>query len=242
MHSRRDFFHQPPRRLPYLRRLQVTSLSRRDAESNAAWEKFLPFDPRLVVDHSLSRLSNNHLFLRFCESHLLIDDGRTVKLLERSGKKCWMLSARKLEIVWVDSPEYWLWISILDSRFEEVAALLMVCWFEIRGNISSSMLSKGTVYGAYLVFKEGEIGAFGFRSQPLETSFRYILGSTRTGLCNDRRAFLESGMPEDGWLEIELGEYYVGFDEEELVMSVLETREGGWKGGIIVQESEIRPK
>ncbi|KAL0762171.1 hypothetical protein Bca101_078322 [Brassica carinata] len=177
MHSRRDFFHQPPRRLPYLRRLQVTSLSRRDAESNAAWEKFLPFDPRLVVDHSLSRLSNNHLFLRFCESPLLIDDGRT-----RSGKKCWMLSARKLEIVWVDSPEYWLWISILDSRlnsfqdglcnrFEEVAALLMVCWFEIRGNISSSMLSKGTVYGAYLVFKEGEIGAFGFRSQPLETRF-----------------------------------------------------------------------
>ncbi|KAF3594581.1 hypothetical protein DY000_02026112 [Brassica cretica] len=185
MHSRRDFFHQPPRRLPYLRRLQVTSLSRRDAESNAAWEKFLPFDPRLVVDHSLSRLSNNHLFLRFCESPLLIDDGRT--LLERSGKKCWMLSARKLEIVWVDSPEYWLWISIPDSRlnsfqngrehstvkhwFEEVAALLMVCWFEIRGNISSSMLSKGTVYGAYLVFKEGEIGAFGFRSQPLETRF-----------------------------------------------------------------------
>ncbi|CAF2015724.1 hypothetical protein YC2023_086268 [Brassica napus] len=132
--------------------------------------------------------------------------------------------------------------SMMAERFEEVAALLMVCWFEIRGNISSSMLSKGTVYGAYLVFKEGEIGAFGFRSQPLETSFRYILGSTRTGLCNDRRAFLESGMPEDGWLEIELGEYYVGFDEEELVMSVLETREGGWKGGIIVQEIEIRPK
>ena len=49
-------------------------------------------------------------------------------------------------------------------------------------------------------------------------------------------------MPEDGWLEIELGEYYVGFDEEELVMSVLETREGGWEGGIIVQEIEIRPK
>ncbi|CAN6877435.1 unnamed protein product [Brassica oleracea] len=203
MHSRRDFFHQPPRRLPYLRRLQVTSLSRRDAESNAAWEKFLPFDPRLVVDHSLSRLSNNHLFLRSVNP---------------------------------------LFSSMMAERFEEVAALLMVCWFEIRGNISSSMLSKGTVYGAYLVFKEGEIGAFGFRSQPLETSFRYILRSTRTGLCNDRRAFLESGMPEDGWLEIELGEYYVGFDEEELVMSVLETREGGWKGGIIVQEIEIRPK
>lgn len=106
-----------------------------------------------------------------------------------------MLPSRKLEIVWVNSPECWSWISIPDSR------------------------SKGSVYGAYLVSKEGEI----FRSQPLETRF----GSTRTGLCNDRRAFLESRMREDGWLEIKLGEYYVGFDAEELEMSVLETREGG---------------
>lgn len=45
-------------------------------------------------------------------------------------------------------------------------------------------------------------------------------------------------MREDGWLEIELGEYFVGFDEEELEMSVLETREGGWKGGIF-KESRL---
>lgn len=120
----------------------------------------------------------------------------------------------------------------------------MVCWFEIRGKISTSLLSKGTVYGAYLVFKEEEIGAFGFESQPLETSFR----SARTELCNDGRVFIEPryasrGPRVDGWLEIELGEYYVGFDEEDqLEMSVLETREGGWKGGIIVQGIEIRPK
>lgn len=87
------------------------------------------------------------------------------------------------------------------------------------------------------------MGAFGFDSLPLETSFR----STRTELCNNGRVFLESGMREpreDGWLEIELGECYVGFDEEEeeLEMSVFETREGGWKGGIIVQGIEIRPK
>ncbi|CAH8272118.1 unnamed protein product [Arabidopsis lyrata] len=47
---------------------------------------------------------------------------------------------------------------------------------------------------------------------------------------------------EDGWLEIGVGEYYVGSDDEELEMSVLETIEGGWKGGIIVQGIEIRPK
>ncbi|CAL9231438.1 unnamed protein product, partial [Arabidopsis halleri] len=90
------------------------------------------------------------------------------------------------------------------------------------------------MYGAYLVFKEQEMGSFGFESLPLEVSFR----STRTEVYNDRRVFLKQGTQgcrEDGWLEIELGEYYVGSDDEELEMSVLETREGGWKGGIIVQ-------
>lgn len=116
----------------------VSKLLRSAADSNAVWERFLPSDPRLVNDHSLYRVSNKQLFLRLCESPLFIDDGRTSFWMEkRSRKKCRMLSSRKLEIVWVDSPEYWSWISIPDSRFEEVAALLMVCCFEIRGNIST---------------------------------------------------------------------------------------------------------
>ncbi|CAA7023300.1 unnamed protein product [Microthlaspi erraticum] len=213
------------------------------ADSDAVWEKFLPAESRSLIDHSLSRLSNKQLFLRLCESPLLIDDGRTSFWMEkRSGKKCRMLSARKLEIVWVDIPEYWSWISVQESRFKEVAELRMVCWFEIRGKISASLLSKDTIYGAYLVFMEAnKWGAFGFDSLPLETSIR----STRTEICNDGRVFLESGTREpreDGWLEIELGECYVGFDEEEIEMSVMETKEGGWKGGIIVQGIEIRPK
>ncbi|CAD5332584.1 unnamed protein product [Arabidopsis thaliana] len=220
----------------------VSKLLRSAADSNTTWERFLPSDYRMYIDNSLSRFSNKQLFLRFCESPLLIEDGRTSFWMEkRSGKKCWMLSARKLDIVWVDSPEFWIWVSIPDSRFEEVAGLLMVCWFEIRGKISTSLLSKATNYSAYLVFKEQEMGSFGFESLPLEVSFR----STRTEVYNNRRVFLKSGTQEsreDGWLEIELGEYYVGFDDEEIEMSVLETREGGWKGGIIVQGIEIRPK
>ncbi|XP_023637633.1 putative F-box protein PP2-B12 isoform X2 [Capsella rubella] len=164
----------------------VSRLLRTAADSNTAWERFLPSDSRMYMDHSLSTFSNKQLFFRLCESPLLIDDGRKSFWMEkRRGKKCWMLSARKLEITWVDSPEFWIWISTPDSRFEEVAGLLAVCWFEIRGKIKAR---------------------------------------------------------EDGWLEIELGEYYVGFDEEELEMSILETRDGGWKGGIIVQGIEIRPK
>ncbi|ESQ31996.1 hypothetical protein EUTSA_v10004797mg [Eutrema salsugineum] len=224
----------------------VSKLLKSAADSDPAWERFLHEEHRLFIDRSSSsRFSKKQLFLH---SPLLIDDGRMSFWMEkRSGKKCFMLSARKLEITWADSPDIWSWISIPDSRFEEVAALGMICSLEIRGKISTSLLSKGTSYEAYLLFKEKETGAFGFQNQPVKTSF----GSTRNSLLpNNRQECLvhtyKSPRPprEDGWLEIKLGEYYVGFDEEEeeLEMSMLEISYCDWKGGIIVQGIEIRPK
>ncbi|GMY14099.1 F-box protein At2g02240-like [Fagus crenata] len=46
----------------------------------------------------------------------------------------------------------------------------------------------------------------------------------------------------DGWLEIELGEFFNGGEDGELEMSILEVKGGDWKGGLIVQGIEIRPK
>ncbi|XP_052883026.1 putative F-box protein PP2-B12 [Gossypium arboreum] len=56
--------------------------------------------------------------------------------LERgSGKKCYMLSPRDLTIIWsVDTPWFWRWVSIPEARFDEIAELRRVCWFEIRGS------------------------------------------------------------------------------------------------------------
>jgi hypothetical protein len=47
----------------------------------------------------------------------------------------------------------------------------------------------------------------------------------------------------DGWLEIELGEFFCKEGEDrELEMSVQEVKGGDWKGGLIVEGIEIRPK
>ncbi|CAN1126075.1 F-box protein At2g02240 [Linum perenne] len=72
---------------------------------------------------------------------------------KRNGKKCFMISARELRIEWGDTPEYWRWISLPESRFAEVAELVDVCWFEIRSEVDSQLLSRSTQYAAYLVFK-----------------------------------------------------------------------------------------
>jgi hypothetical protein len=134
-----------------------------------------------------------------------------------------------------------------------VAELVSVCWLEIRGKINTCMLSPATLYTAYLVFKV-TTGSFGFEDQPVEVAVG-VVGSD--GHKRKRSVFLdtERGRRQrnqtvpaarrgDGWLEIELGEFFNGGDGDdgEVEMSVLEVKGGNWKGGLIVQGFEIRPK
>ncbi|KAK1588723.1 hypothetical protein Q3G72_026422 [Acer saccharum] len=61
----------------------------------------------------------------------LIQNGKLSFWLDRpSGKKCYMISARELTIIWAsgDTPQYWRWIDDFpEARFPEVAELRIVC-------------------------------------------------------------------------------------------------------------------
>ncbi|XP_028790226.1 F-box protein PP2-B10 [Neltuma alba] len=47
----------------------------------------------------------------------------------------------------------------------------------------------------------------------------------------------------DGWLEIELGDFFnEGIDDKALEMAVCEIKGGHWKSGLVIQGIEIRPK
>ncbi|KAB2085580.1 hypothetical protein ES319_A05G407900v1 [Gossypium barbadense] len=129
-------------------RLSLVSTALNSAtESDAVWESFLPSQFQALIPSSLSFSSKKQLYLSLCENPLLIEAGRKSFWLDRvSGKKCYMLSPRDLSIIWSDTPDYWRWVSIPEARFDEVAELLSVCWFEIRGKISISMLSPMTHY------------------------------------------------------------------------------------------------
>ncbi|AES61118.2 phloem protein [Medicago truncatula] len=189
-----------------------------------------------------------------------------------------MLSARSLFIVWGDTLRYWKWTSVPDSRFSEVAELVSVCWFEIRGWINTIMLSPKTLYGAYLVFKSSASGTYGFEYQPCEASIVIAGGDTvernvfldvergrrlryqivhrfrTTGIFTRLRPLVEpiesvddmQKHPKeraDGWLEMELGEFFnEGGNDKEVEIGVCEVKGGGWKGGLVVQGIEIRSK
>ncbi|KAL6193049.1 hypothetical protein ACLB2K_034134 [Fragaria x ananassa] len=109
----------------------------------------------------------------------ILDIVQSFSLDKWSGKKCYMVAARDLVIVWADAPNYWKWISLPNSRFEEVAELVSVCWLEIRGKIDTRLLSPSTMYKAYLVFKS-TTAAYGFDYQPTEVSVGLIGGAEPT--------------------------------------------------------------
>ncbi|XP_044481082.1 putative F-box protein PP2-B12 isoform X1 [Mangifera indica] len=260
----------------------VSSIFKSAAESDVVWESFLPPDYQTIISKSspcplpfssstsslLGLPSKKDLFLSLCNQPILIDDGKkSFSLDKQSGKICCMISSRDLMIVWGDTPTYWRWASLPGARFQEVAELIGVCWLEISGKISTRILSPGTNYAAYLVFKP-TAGSYGFENQPVEVSvglvgtenqkrsvylvtgrrlcMQYLLGRPPSLLYRSRRVKWQASLARergDDWLEVELGDFYNTGDENgELEISILETRGGHWKGGLIIQGIEIRPK
>ncbi|OIV90758.1 hypothetical protein TanjilG_15491 [Lupinus angustifolius] len=231
------------------------------SQSDAVWASFLPSDYPSIFSRSISHSSflatspsNKSIYLALSQRPIIIDHATKSFHLERkSGKKCYMLAARALTIVWGDTPDYWNWKTLPDSRFPEVAELVDVCWLEIRGVINTNSLSPNTHYAAYFVFKM--IDPEGFLRYPVELAVD-ISGSQSTPkkVCLDPnidgrhvssslQGLQRPNVRSDGWLEIEMGEFFnSGLEDDEVQMSVLETKGGNWKNGLVVEGIEVRPK
>ncbi|PHU01436.1 hypothetical protein BC332_31223 [Capsicum chinense] len=92
------------------------------AFSDVIWNKFLPDDYEDVISRYVSPQifpSKKELYFSLCDSPILIDGGKlSFSLEKKTGKKCFMISARELAVSWGgDTPWYWEWISHPDSRF-----------------------------------------------------------------------------------------------------------------------------
>ncbi|THG23912.1 putative F-box protein PP2-B12 [Camellia sinensis] len=225
------------------------------SDSDTIWEKFLPSDYREIISRSASPVvfhSKKQLYFTLCDSPILLDLGKMSFAVDKqSGKKCFMLPARQLWIIWGDTPQYWTWISLPESRFLEVAHLVKVCWFDIGGRLNTQILSPETNYAAYFVFKTTEQNE-GFEYTPMKASV------TLVGDIEDKTIYLklqtngeEDDAPlgplprrrKDGWMEIELGEFFNERDNDrEVEIKLMETEHLNWKSGLIVEGIELRPK
>ncbi|XP_062003290.1 putative F-box protein PP2-B12 [Rosa rugosa] len=225
------------------------------ADSDAVWDKFLPHETNEILSHSESAIhakSKKELYFTLSHNPIVIDDGKMSFSLDKwSGKKCYMIAARRLRIAWGDNPDIWTWKSLPESRFKEAAELHSVSWFEIRGRIETRMLSPSTTYKAYLVYKLTKRG-YGQQWPVVVTvgarayGFDYECPGLKE-ITAERKKINEAKFPNenrvDGWLEMELGEFHCeGDEDEELEMICCKIENYTGMGGLLVKGIEIRPK
>ncbi|CAL9175956.1 F-box protein At2g02240-like [Musa acuminata AAA Group] len=229
----------------------VSRLFRAASSSDELWKRFLPSNideilPRAVAPIEFS--SKKELFSRLCDP-ILIDGGNKSFALERStGRNCLMVSSRDLWITWGGDNRYWTFTSDYESRFAEVAQLMQVCWLDLGGEIRSTMLSPKTCYAAYFIFQLQE-NSGGFQSpvQEASISIGVHVSETRVILKPGRRRTTDptTQIPrarDDGWMEIEMGEFLNDDYEESVRFRFRQVTEMNWKWGLIVQGIEFRPK
>ena len=122
-------------------------------------------------------------------------------------------------------------------------------WFDINGKMSTYILSPKTRYAAYLVYKLRN-GAHGFDGPPFKASVGTVGGevyeqTVRLGLFVMEPNQQHTSRPkqrEDGWLEIELGQFFIGGGEDdELQIKLREVEALNGKTGLVVEGIEIRP-
>ncbi|VVA90580.1 unnamed protein product [Arabis nemorensis] len=225
---------------------------------------------RSTVHHHRSFSSKKELF-RCLSDSILIDNGRKIfKVDKLSGKISYVLSPRDLSITWSDQRHYWSWSHRSDSRFSEGVELIMTDWLEIKGKIQTGDLSPNTNYGAYLIMKVTS-RAYGLELVPAETWIKVGNGEKKIKTsylsCLDNKKLQlgrlfygqreermskeevvgsrrrEPEARDDGWMEIELGEFETGLEgNKEVVMSLTEVKGYQLKGGVAIDGIEVRPK
>ncbi|KAF8019181.1 hypothetical protein BT93_H3923 [Corymbia citriodora subsp. variegata] len=122
----------------------VSTSFRSIADSDQVWLKFLPLDHSDVILPQISPMKS--LYLHLCDHGVPVGGNRNTifSLDKKSRKKCFLIGARELGILWGDNENYWTRIVEPNSRFDQVAQLLVVWWFHIERRIDTKILSPKT--------------------------------------------------------------------------------------------------
>ncbi|KAJ6673887.1 hypothetical protein OIU85_012855 [Salix viminalis] len=236
----------------------VSPIFKSAAESDVVWQSFLPHDLESILSSSPDASilmspasSKKEVYFSLCDYPIIVDNWRkSFSLEKKSGKKCYMLSARDLEIT-SGTPIYWTLNTVSDSRFADVAELNNVYSLKICGKISTYLLSPETLYTANLVYKFPPRN-YGFYDQSADVTMRLNEAESgpRTVSWNPQGTRRHNNgsvtvYPKErgnGWLELELGDFFNAEGEDgELEMRVFDYI-GHWKYRFILDGIEIRPQ
>ncbi|KAF2288333.1 hypothetical protein GH714_006840 [Hevea brasiliensis] len=180
----------------------------------------------LILSLLASTSSKKELFLRLCDNPILIDDGKKSFSLDKlSGKKCYMLSARDLMIAWGDTPRYWKGLLNLSPGHALWSLLVYRTTARTYGfeyqpvDVTVGLAgAEGCKRSFHLVaereqqekqlcqFLSSQVGLFRHSRASGSQSPAVPSGEKNNGQYPQKR--------EDGWLEMELGQFFNKDGEE----------------------------
>ncbi|OAY48253.1 hypothetical protein MANES_06G144300v8 [Manihot esculenta] len=107
--------------------------------ADLVWETKLPsnykFVVKKVIQDSPENLSKKEIYARLCHPNCFDGGTKQVWLDKSSGKICLSVSYKALRITGIDDRRYWNHISSEESRFNKIAYLQQIWWFEAVGEL-----------------------------------------------------------------------------------------------------------
>ncbi|KAL1331939.1 F-box protein PP2-A15 [Arachis duranensis] len=133
----RVFLHLSPPEICNLARLNRAF--RGAASADSVWQSKLPSNYHdlldLVPPERYKNLSKKDIFALLSRP-VPFDDGNKEVWLDRvTGRVCMAISAKAMAITGIDDRRYWNWIPTEESRFQIVAYLQQIWWFEVDGEV-----------------------------------------------------------------------------------------------------------
>uniref|UniRef100_A0A1J3HSI0 F-box protein PP2-A15 n=1 Tax=Noccaea caerulescens TaxID=107243 RepID=A0A1J3HSI0_NOCCA len=109
------------------------------ASSDSVWETKLPPNYQDLLDllppERYHGLTKKDIFAVLSRP-IPFDDGNKELWIDRvTGRVCMAISARGMAITGIEDRRYWNWITTDESRFQVVAYLQQIWWFEVDGTV-----------------------------------------------------------------------------------------------------------
>uniref|UniRef100_A0A7N0UAZ9 F-box domain-containing protein n=1 Tax=Kalanchoe fedtschenkoi TaxID=63787 RepID=A0A7N0UAZ9_KALFE len=231
------------------------------ASSDAVWETKLPPNYldllRLIPPHRYRNLSKKDIFALLSRP-LPFDDGyKEVWLDKVTGRVCMSISAKGLIITGIDDRRYWNWVPTEESRFNLIAYLQQIWWFEVGGVVKFPF--PPDIYSLYFRL---HLGRFTKRLGRRVSYFEHTHGwdikpvkfelSTSDGQEATFECYLDDTENDDMsgchskrgcWIDYKVGEFIVTDSEPhtELKFSMKQIDCTHSKGGLCVDSVSIIP-
>ncbi|KAI4338286.1 hypothetical protein L6164_016628 [Bauhinia variegata] len=224
----------------------VSSFFKAVADSDDVWETYLPSDFEDIIVKPLSRnlssLSKKDLFLHLCDHPIPISYNNMSLVLDKdSGKKCFKVGAKRLEINWEENPVSWNWNCPSRFRFHQLEQRWVSNSLEVKGRIVTRLLSQNTTYAVFLVCKFNRWGSGGLH-RPMDLTVEYEgseNGSHKRMILSPSSDLVRH--KGNRWMELEMGEF-VNEDEDNHSVICRLFHDNIVKDGLIIKGIEFRPK